>query len=48
MNNKIKVIDFDECQTWRMKEEGFSGVRNLVRAKEDEVLIIKRRISMYV
>jgi len=41
MNNKIKVIDFKECQTWRMKEKGLGGIRGFVKTKENEVYVVK-------
>lgn len=41
MDNKIKIIDFNECQTWRMKEEGLGGVRVFARTEDDEVFVVK-------
>lgn len=41
MNNKTKVIDFNECQTWRMKEKGLGGIRGFVKTKENEVYVVK-------
>lgn len=41
MNNKINVIDFSECQTWRMKEKGLGGIRGFVKTKENEVYVVK-------
>lgn len=41
MNNRIKVIDFNECEIWRMKEEDLDGVRVFARTKDDEVFVVK-------
>lgn len=41
MNNKIKVIDFNECQTRRMKERGLGGVRGLVKTEDNIIYVVK-------
>lgn len=41
MNDKMKIIDFNECETWRMKEKGLGGIRGFVKTKENEVYVVK-------
>ena len=41
MSNKIKIIEFSECQTQRMKERGLGGVRGLVKTKDNVTYVVK-------
>lgn len=41
MNNKIKVIDFNECHIQRMKERGLGGVRGLVKTEDNIIYVLK-------
>mgnify|MGYP006987512891 CR=1 FL=1 len=41
MNPNIRIIDFNDCNTGKMKERGLGGTRYLVTTKDNITYVVK-------